>query len=42
MEKSYKIENVDQYNNLYGLETLHRLVSIVDLTKATKSVNHTK
>ena len=40
MEKVIKLENVDQYNNLYGLETLHPLVSIVDLTKATKSVNH--
>ncbi len=24
MEKVIKLENVDQYNNLYGLETLHR------------------
>lgn len=40
MEQIIKLENVDQYNNLYGLETLHPLVSIVDLTKATKRVNH--
>ena len=40
MEKVIKLENVDLYNSLYGLETLHPLVSIVDLTKATKSVNH--
>lgn len=40
MDQIIKLENVDQYNNLYGLETLHPLVSIVDLTKATKSVNH--
>ena len=40
MDKVIKLENVDLYNSLYGLETLHPLVSIVDLTKATKSVNH--
>lgn len=40
MEQIIKLESVDQYNNLYGLETLHPLVSIVDLTKATKRVNH--
>ncbi|WP_294476436.1 AraC family transcriptional regulator [uncultured Bacteroides sp.] len=40
MDKIIKLENVDQYNSLYGLETLHPLVSIVDLTKATKTVNH--
>lgn len=40
MDKIIKLENVGQYNSLYGLETLHPLVSIVDLTKATKTVNH--
>lgn len=40
MEKIVKLENVDQYDRLYGLETLHPLVSIVDLTKATRTVNH--
>lgn len=40
MDKVIMLENVDQYNSLYGLETLHPLVSVVDLTKATKSVNH--
>lgn len=38
--KIIKLESVDQYNSLYGLETLHPLVSVVDLTKATKSINH--
>lgn len=33
MEKVINLDNVDQYNNLYGLETLHPLVSVVDLTK---------
>lgn len=40
MDKMIKLNNVDQYNSLYGLETLHPLVSVVDLTKATKRVNH--
>lgn len=40
MDKTVKLENVDQYNSLYGLETLHPLVSVIDLTKATKSINH--
>lgn len=40
MDKIVKLENVDLYNNLYGLETLHPLVSVVDLTKATQAVNH--
>lgn len=40
MDKVIKLENVHQYNEMYGLETLHPLVSVVDLTKATKSVNH--
>lgn len=40
MDKIIKLENVDQYNSLYGLETLHPLVSIVDLTKATRKIDH--
>ena len=40
MEHIIKLENVDQYNSLYGLETLHPLISVIDLTKATKIVNH--
>ena len=40
MEESIKnemvvIDSVDRYNNFFGLETKHPLVSIVDLTKAT-------
>lgn len=40
MDKIVKLTNVDHYNSLYGLETLHPLVSVIDLTKATKTVNH--
>lgn len=39
MNQIINLETVDQYNSLYGLETLHPLVSVVDLTKATKIVN---
>lgn len=35
-----KLDTVDKYNELYGLETFHPLVSVIDLTKATKMVNH--
>ena len=40
MDQLLDLKSVDQYNDLYGLETLHPLISVVDLTKATKSVNH--
>lgn len=40
METIMQLDTVDTYNKLYGLETLHPLVSVVDLTKATKVVNH--
>ena len=34
MDEVIKIDTVDQYNKLFGLETLHPLVSVVDLSKA--------
>lgn len=40
MNQIINLETVDQYNSLYGLETLHPLVSVVDLTKATRTVNN--
>ena len=40
MDEIIKIDTVDQYNQLYGLETLHPLVSVVDLTRATQTINH--
>lgn len=40
MEKIIHLDTVDKYNKLYGLETLHPLVSVIDLTKATKKVDH--
>lgn len=40
MEKIIQLDTVDKYNKLYGLETLHPLVSVIDLTKATRGINH--
>ena len=40
MDKIINVDTVDQYNKLYGLETRHPLVGIVDLTKATNIPNH--
>ncbi|MGL4853389.1 MAG: helix-turn-helix domain-containing protein [Phocaeicola sp.] len=40
MNKIIKLDTVDTYNKLYGLETLHPLVSVIDLTQATERVNH--
>ncbi|WP_298613010.1 AraC family transcriptional regulator [uncultured Odoribacter sp.] len=35
MEEIIKIDSVDRYNKIFGLETKHPLVSVVDLTQAT-------
>ena len=42
MDEIIKIDTVDQYNKFYGLETLHPLVAVVDLTKATQHPNHVR
>lgn len=39
MDKIIELNSVDLYNSLYGLETLHPLVTVVDLRKAQKSLN---
>ena len=36
MDGIIKLDSVDRYNKLFGLETRHPLVSVVDLSKATK------
>lgn len=41
-EEIIKVETVDQYNQLYGLETRHPLVGIVDLSQSTKYPNHVR
>lgn len=40
MEEMIKIDCVDQYNKLFGLETLHPLVSVIDLSKSQTWPNH--
>ncbi len=39
MDKILNLDNVDQYNQLYGIETLHPLVSVVNLNEATCGVD---
>ena len=36
MEEILKINSMDDYNKLFGLETRHPLVSVVDLSQATR------
>lgn len=42
MNKTVNLNSVDQYNNLYGLETLNPLVSVVDLNKATRRADYSR
>lgn len=39
MDKIVNLDNVDRYNQLYGFETLHPLVSVVNLNEATRGVD---
>ena len=39
MDKILNLDSVDLCNKLYGLETLNPLVSVIDLNKATSSVD---
>ncbi|MEG1523061.1 MAG: AraC family transcriptional regulator, partial [Bacteroidales bacterium] len=38
--RTIKLDTVATYNNLYGLETLHPLVTVVNLNQATSMINH--
>lgn len=38
MDKILNLDHVELFNQLYGLETLHPLVSVVDLNRATRNV----
>ena len=42
MDQIIQLDSIDTYNRLYGLPTLHPLVAVVDLTKATRMLNHVK
>lgn len=37
-----KLDSIDAYNKLFGLETFHPLVTVIDLKKATRAVNHVR
>lgn len=39
-EEIIHLDTVDQYNNLFGLETLHPLVSVVDMSQAHCHPSH--
>ena len=40
MDEIIKIDTIDQYNKLYGLETMHPLVGIVDLKSNQSSESY--
>lgn len=42
MEELIKLDTVDKYNKLFGLETWHPMVSVVDLSKASQWPEHLK
>ena len=41
MDKILYLNSVDLYNQLYGLETLNPLISVIDLNKATRKMTYT-
>ena len=38
MEDIIRLDSIDQYNKLYGLETDHPLVAVIDLRKAARDL----
>lgn len=42
MEEIINLDSVDKYNKLFGLETLHPMVAVIDLAKATRWPQHFK
>lgn len=40
MDEIIKLDSIDKYNQLFGLETLHPLVSVIDLSEATWFPTH--
>ncbi|MDE5941047.1 MAG: helix-turn-helix domain-containing protein [Muribaculaceae bacterium] len=43
MEKTtVNIDSIDAYNKVFGLTTRHPLVTVIDLKKATRSINHVR
>ena len=39
MDKILELDSINKYNKLYGLDTLHPLVTVANLNEATRSVN---
>lgn len=39
-KKIIYLDSIDDYNKLYGLPTLHPLVTVIDLKQASQAVNH--
>lgn len=37
-----QLDSIKAYNDLYGLPTFHPLITVVDMNKARKTVNHVK
>lgn len=42
MDDIIQLSSIDAYNKLYGLTTLNPLVTVVDMSNATKRINHVK
>lgn len=42
MNEIVQLDSIKAYNELYGLQTYHPLVTVVDLTKAKRMANHVK
>lgn len=42
MNRIVKLDSIDSYNKLYGLETFHPLVTVIDLKQAREVVNHVR
>lgn len=42
MDGIIQLDSIKAYNELYGLQTLHPLVTVVDLTKAKQMANHVR
>ncbi len=40
MDNIIKLNTIDEYNELFGLETLNPLVAVIDMTKATRMPEH--
>ena len=40
MEKIFKISTIDQYNEMFGFETLHPLVNVVEFDENVKTPDH--